>query len=57
MSKILSLDKNTLLTYLPVVVEKNLNDSIENVRYLVGGSKGKAFGVRLSSGEIIVLKA
>ena len=57
MSKILSLDKNTLLTYLPVVVEKNLNDSIENVRYLGGGSNGKAFGVRLSSGEIIVLKA
>ena len=45
MSKILSLDKNTLLTYLPVVVEKNLNDSIENVRYLGGGSNGKAFGV------------
>ena len=27
MSKILSLDKNTLLTYLPVVVEKNLNET------------------------------
>ena len=34
MSKILSLDKNTLLTYLPVVVEKESRNGYNTIRLM-----------------------
>lgn len=53
----LSLDKKQLSARLPQIARQYLNEGVKELRYLGGGSYGRAFRVRLAGGEPVVLKA
>lgn len=57
MAKMLNLENKLLLNEFYYVVNYKLNERIVNIKYLGGGSNGKAYSIVLSHGEKIVLKA
>ncbi|MDR1628781.1 MAG: phosphotransferase [Oscillospiraceae bacterium] len=57
MTQQLSLDKKRLLACLPQIARQHLHEDVKDLRYLGGGSYGRAFRARLAGGGQVVLKA
>ena len=50
------LDKNTAKKYSAVIVKEQFGQTAEKIKYLGGGSFGRAFGVEFADGKKIVVK-
>lgn len=52
-----NVNNKDLLGALPLITEKHLNSKVTKLKFIGGGSNGKAFKAVLSDGSVIVLKA
>lgn len=52
-----NVNNKELFHALPLITEKHLNCKVSNMKFIGGGSNGKAFRTVLSDGSVIVLKA
>lgn len=57
MSNLLSMSNNELSQKIYNIANTKLNESIREIKYLGGGSNGKAFSVKLNEDKIMVIKA